>query len=75
MKSNNKNKDSKIAGFIGSVLVHLLLLLVLLFTGLVTVIPETEEGLTVNYGTSDMGDGLFEPAPQKEIEEQLVPPS
>ncbi len=75
MKSNKQNKDSKIAGFIGSVIVHLLLLLVLFFTGIITTIPDTEEGLTVNYGTSDMGDGLFEPAPQKEIEDQLVPPS
>ena len=73
MKSKKENKDSKIAGFVGSLLVHLLLLLVLFFTGIIAYIPETEEGLTVNYGTSDTGDGLFEPAPQKDIEDQLEP--
>lgn len=73
MKADKKNKDSKIAGLVGSILVHLLLLLALFFTGMIAFIPDTEEGLTVNYGTDEMGDGLFEPAPQKDIEDQLVP--
>jgi TonB family protein len=73
MKPNKKNKDSQITGFIGSLLVHLLLFLVLIFTGIITTVPEEEEGLTVNYGTSDGGKGFFEPAPQKDIEDQLVP--
>lgn len=74
MISKKENKDGKIAGIIGSILVHLLLLLALLFWGLEAFIPDTgEEGLTVNYGTSDMGDGMFEPAPQEAIEDQLEP--
>ena len=73
MKNKKKDNDSKIAGTIGTIVVHALLLLVLLFTGIIPNIPETEEGLTVNYGTDmNMGDGLFEPAPQSAIEDQLV---
>ena len=73
MKNKKKDNDSKIAGTIGTIVVHALLLLVLLFTGIIPNIPETEEGLTVNYGTDmNLGDGLYEPAPQSAIEDQLV---
>ena len=73
MKNNKKDNDSKIAGTIGTIVVHALLLLLLLFTGITTIIPDTEEGLSVNYGTDmNLGDGLFEPAPQSAIEDQLV---
>lgn len=73
MSKKKKDNDSKIAGTIGTIVVHALLLLVLIFTGISTIIPDTEEGLSVNYGTNmDLGDGLFEPAPQSAIEDQLV---
>ena len=73
MKNKKKDNDSKIAGTIGTIVVHALLLLLLLFTGILPNIPETEAGLTVNYGTDmDMGEGLYEPAPQSAIEDQLV---
>ena len=73
MKNKKKDNDSKIAGTIGTIVVHALLLLLLLFTGIIPNIPETEAGLTVNYGTDmDMGEGLYEPAPQSAIEDQLV---
>lgn len=73
MSNKKKDNDSKIAGTIGTIVVHALLLLLLLFTGITTIIPDTEEGLSVNYGTDmNLGDGLFEPAPQSAIEDQLV---
>lgn len=72
MKKNNwKDKDSKFAGIIGTIAVHALLLLAILFCGIKIYLPQEEEGLTVNYGTSDTGEGLFEPAPQSAIEDQL----
>ncbi|NCC99585.1 MAG: TonB family protein [Bacteroidia bacterium] len=66
-----KDKDSKFAGIIGTIAFHALLLLALLFYGMQVCLPQEEEGLTVNYGTSDTGEGLFEPAPQSAIEDQL----
>ncbi len=73
MSKKKKDNDSKIAGTIGTIVVHAILLLVLIFTGISTIIPDTEEGLSVNYGTDmNLGDGLFEPAPQSAIEDQLV---
>lgn len=73
MSNKKKDNDSKIAGTIGTIVVHAILLLVLIFTGISTIIPDTEEGLSVNYGTDmNLGDGLFEPAPQSAIEDQLV---
>lgn len=70
-KINRKDKDSKFAGIIGTIAVHALLLLAILFYGMEIRLPQEEEGLTVNYGTSDIGEGLFEPAPQSAIEDQL----
>lgn len=73
MTKKKKDNDSKIAGTIGTIVVHAILLLVLIFTGLTTKVLAPEQGLSVNYGTDmEMGDGLYEPAPQSEIEDQLV---
>ncbi|MBP5318986.1 MAG: hypothetical protein J6Y77_06260, partial [Paludibacteraceae bacterium] len=70
---NDNDKSAKIAGAVGTILVHLTLLLLLLFALTITLDPpEEEQGLTVNYGTSDLGSGLYEPAPQSAIEDQLV---
>lgn len=69
--SKRNDNGSKVAGVIGTILVHLLLLLAIYFYGLKTVIPVKEEGLTVDYGSADTGEGLFEPAPLSEIEQDL----
>ncbi|MCQ2351803.1 MAG: TonB family protein [Paludibacteraceae bacterium] len=69
--SKKNDNSSKVAGVIGTILVHLLLLLAIYFYGLRTVIPVEEEGLTVDYGSADTGEGLFEPAPLSEIEQDL----
>lgn len=71
MSKTLKKNDSKIAGAVGTVLVHLLLLLAILFFGLRTVLPTEEDGLTVNYGNTDTGEGLFEPAPISDVAQEL----
>ncbi|MBO4370346.1 MAG: energy transducer TonB [Paludibacteraceae bacterium] len=69
----DNDKSAKVAGAVGTITVHLVLLLLLLFAITITLDPpEEEQGLTVNYGTSDLGSGLYEPAPQSAIEDQLV---
>lgn len=54
------DKD-KIYGILGTLAVHLAILLVLGFTVLRTVIPEEEEGILVNFGNVDAAAGMFEP--------------
>ena len=74
MNKQKKHIDSHVWGIIGSVVFQALLLLLMFF--LIFPVPELqpneEEGLTVNYGFSNDGDGLFEPAPQSAVENQLV---
>jgi len=49
-------------GLIGTIIYHLLLLLLLIFTGLTFPFPPPEEeGILVNFGTDDTGFGEFEP--------------
>jgi len=69
--SKIREKDSKIAGVVGTILVHLLLLLAIYFYGVQSVIPPIEDGLTVNFGTDDTGEGLFEPIPEGELSEEI----
>lgn len=69
-------EKSKIIGAIGTIAVHALLLLVLLFMTLPNLEPEEEEGLAVAMGTDlTGGDDLFEPTPASEVEgaESLQP--
>lgn len=48
-----------------SAVIHLLLALLIIFITFRVEIPEpTEEGLLVNFGFDETGDGLFEPAPE-----------
>ena len=52
-------------GLIFSAIVHLILALLIIFVTFRVKIPEpTEEGLLVNFGFDQTGDGLFEPAPE-----------
>ncbi len=71
MNKTIEKNDSKIAGAVGTIAVHLLLLLAILFFGLRSVLPQEEEGLTVNYGNADSGEGLFEPAPISDVAKEL----
>lgn len=71
-------------GIIGTVIYHIILLLLLIFLGFFTPLPlPGEEGILVNFGTSDNGLGDREPSPAKKTpqpvqavrqEEKKVPP-
>lgn len=54
------------AGFIGSIVTHIVVLLLLLFFGFFTPLPlPGEEGILVNFGDSETGFGAEEPAPSE----------
>ncbi len=60
-------------GIAGTVIIHLVLLLLLVFVGFsVPPPPEMEEGIIVNFGTDETGMGIIEPSPQ--TTEEAVPP-
>ncbi len=76
-----KTKEQK-EGLIGTIVFHVLLLLLFIFTGLTYQVPPPETGLTVNFGTSDVGmgdvqpDESGQPTPEKpQPEEQVTPVS
>ncbi|HOP02998.1 MAG TPA: TonB family protein [Tenuifilaceae bacterium] len=55
---------SKSKGIIGSLAVHTVLVVLLLVFGFRTPLPlPDEEGILINFGTSDQGTGSFEPKP------------
>lgn len=70
-------------GFIGTIIVHAIVLVLLLLFGFFTPLPyPEEEGIIVNFGNSDQGSGPVEPAPSRrtsppevrEEEKQVAPP-
>ena len=68
-------------GLIGTIMFHLILLALFLFYGLTHQVPIPETGLTVNFGTSEVGSGdkqpeaaVTETEPQPQPEEEVVPP-
>jgi outer membrane biosynthesis protein TonB len=63
-------------GIAGTVIIHLVLLLLLVFVGFsVPPPPEIEEGIEVNFGTGETGTGLIEPSPPAFQEESFVQPT
>ena len=53
-------------GFIGTAIFHIIVLLMLLFLGFFTPLPlPGEEGIMVNFGTSNNGFGDIEPSPAR----------
>ena len=77
-----KEKEKR-EGLIGTIVFHVILLLFFLFYGLTHMVPIPETGLTVNFGTSNVGSGDNQPkavaTPVKEIEEpqeeEVTPPA
>ena len=73
-------------GIIGTAIFHIIVLLILLFLGFFTPLPlPGEEGILVNFGTSDNGFGEIEPSPanseaapaqpvEQEEQEEVPPP-
>ena len=73
-------------GFIGTIITHALVLILLLMFGFFTPLPlPEEEGILVNFGNSETGLGLEEPAPGESapakgqdlaiVEKQTPPPA
>ncbi|HKI87608.1 MAG TPA: hypothetical protein VKA38_01185 [Draconibacterium sp.] len=61
-------------GIIGTVIYHVIILLLLIFLGFFTPLPlPGEEGILVNFGTSDNGLGDREPSPAKRNPEPVQP--
>ena len=55
-------------GFIGTIIVHGIILMLLLYLGFFTPLPlPGEEGILVNIGNEDFGLGKEEPAPAKVV--------
>jgi outer membrane biosynthesis protein TonB len=60
IENHRKETKNRLSGVVVSIAVHALLLLCLYFTILTTINPPMEDnqgGMTVNYGTSDVGTG------------------
>ena len=54
------------SGFIGSFIIHAIILAILILFGFFTPLPlPGEEGILVNFGTTDQGLGRIEPAPRR----------
>ena len=54
-------KKNKMKAWIGTLLFHALLILLFLFTGpSYTIPPPPEEGISINFGTTDFGEGEIE---------------
>lgn len=69
------NKDD-LYGWIGSVVFHAVLFLILWFSVLKSAVPEEDGGVLVNFGNVDMGRGTFEPqlTGQQPPVETVAPP-
>ncbi len=73
-------------GIIGTIIYHVIILLLLILLGFFTPLPlPGEEGILVNFGTSDNGSGIREPSParnnpvpqqpvQREEKKEVPPP-
>ncbi len=72
-------------GIIGTLIFHVVILILLIFMGFFTPLPfPEEEGILVNFGTSNQGVGAIEPRPQqrqqetpppqRQVEEQVTTP-
>jgi TonB family protein len=55
------NTPDKRKGLVGTILFHVLLLLVFFLTGLKITIPRPEYGMLLNFGTSETGSGEVQP--------------
>lgn len=70
----NQKKD-KYKGILGTVLVHIGILLMLLLLGFTTILPlPEEEGVEVNLGYSDQGMGMIQPKEIPVVQQKAPPP-
>jgi len=74
-----QDKDKR-RGLIVSLTIHAVLLVLFFFFGLKYIVPPPEEGMVINFGTSETGLGTVESEPMKSNEavevpvEQVTPP-
>jgi TonB family protein len=62
-------------GTVGTIIFHVVLLVLLIFFGFTTPLPfPEEEGILINFGTDDSGSGLLDPGPASTPEESTPPP-
>lgn len=66
------DKDKR-RGLIVSLTIHAVLLLLFFFFGLKYIVPPPEEGMLINFGTSETGLGQVESEPMQSTEEVRVP--
>lgn len=66
--------NDKIYSFLGTVVFHAVILLILGFTVLRTIVPEEEEGVLVNFGNVNAAAGTFEPQYTGGTLPQPIPP-
>jgi colicin import membrane protein len=72
-RRNSENGKKK--GILGTAIVHLMLFGMLILVGFSTPpAPDSEEGILVNFGTSETGIGDIEPSPPAFKEESSAPP-
>ena len=70
----HKFPSEKGKGIAGTVIIHLVMFLFLVFVGFsVPPPPVIEEGIEVNFGTDETGSGLIEPSPPAQQEEASIP--
>ncbi len=63
-------------GIAGTAVIHLVALAVLLVFGFsAPPVPKSEEGILVNFGTDETGQGLIEPSPPAVQQETTIPPA
>lgn len=68
----DKEKKPKIIAAIGTFIFYSILFLVLVYSVLERVVPETEEGLEIALGVEDFGaQDFFEPTPASEVAQEL----
>ena len=71
LKMNSSKQNKNKAWIIGTLLFHSLLVLLFFYTGLsYTIPPPPEEGITINFGTTEFPEGETES--QQEIFEEII---
>ena len=60
-------------GLVGTLVIHLILFLIFLFVGLPYMVPRPEQGITVNFGTSNVGMGEVQPETSGEQVTEPIP--
>ena len=70
-----EQKKHKYKGILGTVLVHIGIILMLVLLGFTTILPlPEEEGVEVNLGYSDQGMGMIQPKEIPVVQQKAPPP-